>query len=82
MISKTSGIAEFIYLLSIISISLGVTNLLPFVPLDGGKVVLLIIEAIRKKPIKQEIELKLQTVGFVILIIFSVIVTFHDIMRL
>ena len=82
MISKTSGISEFIYLLSIISISLGVTNLLPFVPLDGGKVVLLIIEAIRKKPIKQEIELKLQTAGFVILIIFSIIVTFHDIMRL
>lgn len=82
MVSKTSGIVEFIYLLSIISISLGVTNLLPFVPLDGGKVVLLIIESIRKKPLKQEIELKIQTVGFVLLIMFSVVVTFHDIMRL
>lgn len=82
MVSKTNSITEFIYLLSIISISLGVTNLLPFVPLDGGKVVLLIIEAIRKKPLKQETELKIQTAGFVILIMFSVVVTFHDIMRL
>lgn len=82
MVSKTNGLMEFVYLLSIISISLGVTNLLPFVPLDGGKIVLLILEAIRKKPLKQETELKIQTAGFVILIMFSVIVTFHDLMRL
>jgi len=82
LVAKTNGIAEFMYLLSIISISLGVTNLLPFVPLDGGKNVLLILEAIRGKPLKPEIEIKLQTIGFFILILFSIIVTFHDIGRL
>ncbi len=82
MVSKTNGITEFIYLLSIISISLGITNLLPVIPLDGGKVVLLLIEAIRKKPLKQEIEAKIQSFGFIILIIFSIIVTCNDIVKI
>lgn len=79
MVAKTSGITEFIYLLSIISISLGITNLLPFVPLDGGKVVLLVLEYIRKKPLKEDTEMKIQTAGFVLLMLFSLVVTIHDI---
>ena len=82
MVSETNGISQFIYLLSIISVSLGITNLLPFVPLDGGKALLLIIEAIRKKPLKQETELRLQSAGFFILIVFSVFVAYNDIIRL
>ena len=50
-VAQTTAISDFIYLLSVISLSLGVTNLLPFPPLDGGKVVLLIIEAIIRKEI-------------------------------
>ena len=82
MVSKTNGLTEFLYLLSIISISLGITNLLPIIPLDGGKVLLLIIEAIRKKPLNQETELRIQSAGFILLIIFSIIVTVHDVIRL
>ena len=82
MVSKTNGLEEFLYLLSIISISLGITNLFPIVPLDGGKILLLIIEAIRKKELKEETELRIQSVGFVLLIAFSLIVTIHDISRL
>ena len=65
-----------------ISISLGFTNLLPFPPLDGGKIVFLIIEAIRKKPVKQEIELKIQMLGFAILITLSIFITYKDILRI
>ena len=82
MVSKTEGITEFIYLLSIISVSLGVTNLLPIIPLDGGKIVLLIIEKIRKKPLKKELEMKIQSLGFLALIIFSIVVAFSDISRI
>lgn len=82
MVTKTSGIVEFIYLLSIISVSLGVTNLLPIIPLDGGKIVLLIIEAIRKKPLSEKLELKVQSIGFLILIIFSVAIAVNDVSRL
>ena len=44
VVAKTNGIQEFIYLLSVISISLGVTNLLPIPALDGGKILILIIK--------------------------------------
>lgn len=82
MVSQTSGIVQFVYLLAVVSISLGITNLLPFVPLDGGKAVLLILEAIRRKPLKQETELKIQSAGFFILIVFSVFIAYNDILRI
>lgn len=82
MVSKTSGLTEFIYLLSIISVSLGITNLLPIIPLDGGKIVLLIIEGIRKKPLNKDVEIKIQSIGFLVLIVFSIVVAFNDVARI
>ncbi len=82
IVSKTSGIADFIYILSVISLSLGVTNLLPFPPLDGGKIVLLIIEGIRKKPFSQKLEIGLQSAGFLVLITLSMFVAYNDILKL
>ena len=82
MVSQTSGVVQFVYLLAVVSISLGITNLLPFVPLDGGKAVLLILEAIRRKPLKQETEFKIQSAGFFILIVFSVFIAYNDILRI
>ena len=81
-VSKTKGIVEFIYMLALISLSLGVTNLLPFPPLDGGKIVILIIEAIRRKPMKENIEISIQMAGFCLLIGLSIFVTYNDILRL
>lgn len=81
MVSQTSGIVEFIYLLSIISVSLGMTNLLPIIPLDGGKFLLLIIEAIRKKPLDKELELKIQSYGCLLLVLFTAIIAVNDIIR-
>ena len=68
--------------MSIISTSLGITNLLPLPALDGGKIVLLIIEAIRKKPLKQETEIQIQLLGFSILIVLALIVTYNDVLRI
>lgn len=82
VVSQTNGFADFIYILSVISLSLGVTNLLPFPPLDGGKVVLLIIEGIRRKPISQKFEMALQSAGFLLLITLSIFVTYNDILKL
>ena len=48
VVAQTNGIREFIYILALISLSLGVTNLLPIPALDGGKILILIIEAIRR----------------------------------
>lgn len=82
MVAKTKGIEDFVYLLALISLSLGVTNLLPFPPLDGGKVIIYLIEWVRRKPMKEETELKIQTLGFAILIGLTIFVTYNDILRI
>lgn len=82
MVTETNGIREYVYIIALISLSLGVTNLLPFPPLDGGKIVLLIIEAIRKKPLKEEVELNIQMAGFAILIVLSLYITYNDVLRI
>ena len=81
-IVKTNSVYNFKYLMSLISLSLGITNLLPIPALDGGRLVLLIIEGIRKKPIKQELEIKIQTFGFLILMCFAIYISFNDIVKL
>lgn len=81
-VSKTQGLVEYVYMIALISLSLGVTNLLPFPPLDGGKIVILIIEAIRRKPMKENIEIAIQMTGFCLLIGLSIFVTYNDILRI
>jgi len=82
VIAGTTGVQDFIYFLSLISVSLGVTNLLPVPPLDGGKVVILIIEAIRKKTLKESFEIGLQMAGFIFFIGLSLYVAYNDILRI
>ncbi len=82
VVSKTQGIVEFLYMLALVSLSLGVTNLLPFPPLDGGKIVILLVEAVRRKPIKENTEIAIQMAGFFLLIGLSIYVTYNDILRI
>lgn len=82
VVAQTNGFADFIYILALVSISLGFTNLLPFPPLDGGKIVILLIEAIRRKPMKEKTELTIQSIGFMLLIGLSIYVTYNDILRI
>ncbi len=82
VVAETSNLIDFFYIMALISMSLGVTNLLPFPPLDGGKILIYIIEAIRRKPLKEKFELKLQLIGFLALITLSIYVAFNDVGRL
>lgn len=82
IVVQTTGLANYIYVLAVISVSLGVTNLLPIPALDGGKIVLLIVEAIRRKKITVETEAKITLVGFSLLIALSLYVTYHDVIRI
>lgn len=82
VVAKTNGIREFISMLALISLSLGVTNLLPIPALDGGKILILIIEAIRRKPLKEKTEINIQLIGFSILIGLSLYITYNDILRI
>ena len=77
-----NGIENVLYFLAMISINIGIFNLIPIPALDGGKIVLNILEAIRRKPLKQEIETYVTLVGVVIMVVLMIAVTWNDIMRL
>lgn len=77
-----NGIENVLYFLAMISINIGIFNLIPIPALDGGKIVLNILEAIRRKPLKQEIETYVTLTGVVIMVVLMIAVTWNDIMRL
>jgi len=75
----------FVYLLgftAFISINLAVINLIPFPALDGGRILFLAIEGIIRRPIKPAIAQWSNAIGFFILIVLMIIVTYNDIVRL
>ncbi len=75
----------FTYLLmftAMISINLGILNLIPFPALDGGRIFFVIIEAIIRRPIKPVIANTINTIGFGLLLLLMVIVTYKDIVKL
>ena len=82
VVVNTTRIVDYIYILSVISLSLGVTNLLPIPALDGGKLLLIIIETIRGKKLSDRVEMNIQLIGFTLLIALSIFVTYNDISRI
>ena len=66
----------------IFSASLGIMNLLPLPALDGGKLVLLVLEAVRHKPVSRDKEALVNFVGFALLMILMVFVMYNDILKI
>jgi len=66
----------------LLSANLGVMNLLPLPALDGGRLIFLIIEGIRRKPISPEREGMVHFVGFVLLMLFAAFIAFNDVLRI
>jgi regulator of sigma E protease len=82
---KVSFMAAFNNILTmmiVITMNLGIVNLLPLPALDGGRLVFLLLEAIRRKPVPAKYEGWVHAAGFVFLMAFMVVITFNDIMRL
>lgn len=75
------GVINVISFLAMLSINLGIVNLIPIPVLDGGKIILNFIEGIRRKPLSQEKESIITLVGVVFMLILFVAVTWNDIMR-
>ena len=69
-------------LAALFSANLGVMNLLPIPALDGGRLVFLIIEALRGKPVKREHEGIVNFIGMILLVILMIVVLLKDIMAL
>lgn len=76
------GFGNLIYIVAVLTINLGVFNMLPFPALDGGRFLFLIIEAIRRKPINKNIESYINFAGIVILFAFMIFITCKDILKL
>jgi len=75
------GYGELILLMAFISIQLGILNLLPIPVLDGGFLLFFLIEAIRKKPLSEKTMAGLMNLGFVLLLLLTIVVTKNDILR-
>jgi len=80
--ASSQGIQSFLFVLALITVNLGVFNLLPLPALDGGRLFFMFIELIRGKPISQKVEGTIHTVGLVLLIILMIAVSYNDIIRL
>ena len=75
------GFNALVYFLAFLSLNLGIMNLIPIPALDGGKLVLNVIEAIRRKPLSPEKEGIVTLVGVGIMVLLMVLVTWNDIQR-
>jgi regulator of sigma E protease len=72
----------FLGFMALFSVNLAVLNLLPIPVLDGGNIVILLIEAVRRKPVSLEIRQRVATVGLLLLVLLMLFATYNDVGRL
>ena len=81
-VNFVESLNNVLWIMALITVNLGIFNLLPIPALDGGRLLFLLIEAIRRKPINRKYEGWVHAVGFMFLIGIMLVVTFNDIMNL
>lgn len=79
---KTYTFSDFMSVMAFLSINVGVFNLLPIPGLDGAKLIFLIVELIRRKPVKQQVEGMIHFAGMALLLLFIIVISFNDISKL
>lgn len=77
-----AGAESILYLIAFLSVNVGVINLLPFPAFDGGRILFLIIEKIKGSPVDSKIENTIHNIGFMLLMLLMVYVTFNDVFRI
>lgn len=77
--ARTGNIAIVLDFLALLSIFLGITNLLPFPPLDGGRILFVLIEMVRGKPVSPEVENLVYRIGIGLLLALGVVIILYDI---
>ncbi len=80
--SADSGILSFLYFLALLSLSLAIINIMPFPVLDGGHLVIIIIESIFKREIPVKVKVAIQNVGFVLLLLLMAFILYNDILNI
>lgn len=79
---KKQGIMNIIYILAYLSVNVGILNLFPIPVFDGGRIFILIIETITKKKTSEKLEYALNMIGFGLMLLLMIVVTFNDIIRI
>lgn len=79
---KTYTFSDFMSVMAFLSINVGVFNLLPIPGLDGARLIFLIVELIRRKPVKQQVEGMIHFAGMALLLLFIIVLSFNDISKL
>jgi regulator of sigma E protease len=80
--SVDQGFDTYIFIVALLSVALGFTNLLPFLALDGGRMVVVLIEVLRRRPFDRTAELNFQRIGLVALLALAAVISFLDIQRI
>ena len=80
--ASSKNLGSLLMIMAFITINIGMANLLPLPALDGGRFFFLLIEAIRRKPINPKYEGYVHAIGFILLMLLMVVVTYNDIVRL
>lgn len=79
--ASRAGVKTVIYLMALLSVNLGIVNLLPIPAFDGGKILLNLIEGIRGKPLDPDKEGMITMIGFGFIMLLMILVTWNDIQR-
>lgn len=80
--SARAGLINLVYLIAYLCINVGFINLLPFPAFDGGRALFLFIEKVKGSPVSVKLENTIHNVGFVLLMILMVFITYNDIIRI
>lgn len=80
--SADSGLSSFLYFLALLSLSLAILNIMPFPVLDGGHLVMIIIEAIIRREIPIKVKMAIQNTGLVLLLLLMAFIIYNDIISL
>jgi regulator of sigma E protease len=81
-LSFEDSLAMAILFLAILSVYLGLFNLLPIPALDGGRLIFLLYAMITRRPVSQKVENAVHTIGFLLLLLLIILVSFGDVMRM
>jgi regulator of sigma E protease len=82
LVAANQGILDYLALVAMFSMALGISNLLPIPPLDGGRILVVVAELLRRRPFDRERELAIQRAGLVGLLALMVLIAFFDVQRI
>ena len=80
--SGWAAVLPYVWFVGVISLTLSIFNVLPVPALDGGRLLFLVIEAVTRKKVREDVERMVHQVGFIILLALVLLITFSDIRKL